>query len=75
MANKRWIQKAIKKKDKGKLHREASKHKALTKTGKINLSKMKKVAMKYKKEGKKAKATKLIRQINLAKNLAKLHKR
>ena len=73
--SKNWIQKAIKKKDKGKLHREAVKHKALTKTGKINLSKMKKVAMAYKRKGEKAKATKLIRQINLAKNLRKLHKR
>ncbi len=74
MAKKNWIQKAVKKKDKGKLRREAIKHKALTKTGKVNLSKMEKVSNKLKKEGKKAEALKIKRQINLARNLKKLRK-
>ena len=74
MAKKNWIQKAIKNKDKGKLRREAEKHKAITKTGKVNLSKMEKVSNKLKKEGKKAEALKIKRQINLARNLKKLRK-
>ena len=74
MAKKNWIQKAVKKKDKGKLRREAIRHKALTKTGKVNLSKMEKVSNKLKKEGKKAEALKIKRQIILARNLKKLRK-